>query len=55
MAERLGLGGGMVYHIQFDGLEGKGGICNGDVTVSVPHDPVHDAIDSGPIVDSTRP
>lgn len=54
-AERLGLGDGRVYHIYFNGLDGKDGICNGDVTVSVPRDLSRHAIDSGQIVDSTRP
>jgi hypothetical protein len=54
-AERLGLGDGRVYHIGFTALDGQGGFCNGNVLVSVPHDQTRHAIDSGPIVDSTKP
>jgi hypothetical protein len=54
-SERLGLGDGRVYHIGFTALDGQGGFCMGDAIVSVPPNQAHDAIDSGPVVDSTQP
>ncbi|MDQ4073534.1 MAG: glycoside hydrolase [Thermoproteota archaeon] len=53
-SERDGNGDGRVYHIEFIADDGKGGICNGDVLVSVPHDQAHSAIDSGANYDSTQ-
>jgi hypothetical protein len=52
-AEGTGTGDGRVYHIRFTADDGKNGMCNGEVIVSVPHDQAHTAIDSGPIYDST--
>lgn len=53
-AERSGTGDGRVYHINFEANDGKGGICTGEVLVSVPHDQAGTAIDSGATFDSTQ-
>lgn len=50
-AERQGPGDGRVYRISFTGDDGKGGTCQGTVTVAVPHDRP-DAVDSGLVVNS---
>jgi len=36
--ERSGLGGGRVYHISFVAQDDRGGSCEGEVTVCIPHD-----------------
>ena len=55
-AERDGTGDGRVYHIYFSADDGKGGIVNGVILVSVPHDlSGKPAVDEGPIYDSTKP
>jgi len=56
-AERSGTkkvaGNGRVYHVLFTALDGRGGMCEGEVVVAVPHDMKHAIIDDGPTVDST--
>ena len=37
-AERSGRQDGRVYHVFFEADDGRGGICEGEVTVCVPHD-----------------
>ncbi len=37
-AERSGTGNGRVYQVRFVARDGKGGACEGTVTVNVPHD-----------------
>ncbi len=54
-AERLGAGDGRVYHIDFTAEDGKGGMCDGEVQVSIPHSQGQPAIDSGAVFDSTQP
>lgn len=49
-AERSGLGDGRVYHILFTATDDQGATCQGDVTVSVPHDQ-----SGAPAVDSAPP
>jgi hypothetical protein len=51
-AERSGLGDGRVYRIAFDGTDGKGGSCSGNVKVEVPHDNRTSAPDSGSGINS---
>jgi hypothetical protein len=54
-AERVGNGDGRVYHISFTANDGRGGECNGEVLVSVPHDQRGaPAVDSGATFDSTQ-
>ena len=56
-SERSGNEDGRVYHIFFTASDGKqandSGTCSGQVTVSVPHDQAHAAVDEGPLYDST--
>jgi hypothetical protein len=58
-AERSGSkkvpGDGRVYHVGFVAEDGRGGQCEGAVTVCVPHDqrPGHVCVDQGPLYDST--
>lgn len=55
-SERLGDNDGRVYHISFtadDGTQTDNGQCNGQVTVSVPNRIDKNAVDSGPLYDST--
>jgi hypothetical protein len=47
-------GDGRVYHIFFDADDGKGAVCSGEVTISVPVSPKGTVIDSGPLFDSTK-
>ncbi|MCB8982495.1 MAG: tandem-95 repeat protein [Ardenticatenaceae bacterium] len=57
-AERDGHGDGRVYHLYFMAEDGLGGQCQGQVRVPiVPHDQAGDidAIDGGPLYDSTQP
>lgn len=50
-------GNGRVYHIGFTASDGKGGMCQGTVTVCVPHDqrPGAGCVDEGALFDSTVP
>jgi len=55
-AERVANGSGRVYHIAFTADDGHGGICSGEVLVSVPHDSGKKSeapYDDGPLYDST--
>jgi hypothetical protein len=58
-AERAGMpslpGNGRVYHVDFSAEDGRGGFCQGSVTVCVPHDkrPGQVCEDEGPLYDST--
>jgi hypothetical protein len=58
-AERAGIpalpGNGRVYHLGFSADDGRGGTCEGSVTVCVPHDmrPGHACVDDGALYDST--
>jgi hypothetical protein len=54
-AERSGPGDGRVYHVNFRADDGRGGECEGEVTVCVPHDKGRGStcVDGGPIFDST--
>ncbi|HWP65038.1 MAG TPA: hypothetical protein VNO26_03885 [Candidatus Limnocylindria bacterium] len=52
--ERAGPGDGRVYAIDFRAEDGRGGACDGVVTVCVPHDQGHGVCgDQGPLADST--
>jgi hypothetical protein len=56
-AERAGTkkvpGNGRVYHIFFTADDGRGGTCEGEVLVGVPHDVKDTPIDDGALYDST--
>jgi hypothetical protein len=52
-AERSGQGDGRVYHVRFVADDGRGGQCNAEVTVCVPHDQNAACVDQGPLFDST--
>lgn len=52
--ERSGIEDGRVYHIYYTVDDGRGGICECEVTVGVPHDK-KDTIDGGALYDSTLP
>ncbi len=56
-SERSGKGNGRVYTISFTAADGKGGKCNGQVNVGIPHDQGKGAtpIDDGQNYDSTLP
>jgi hypothetical protein len=55
-AERQGGGNGRVYHIDFTADDGQGGVCNGEILVTVPHDQSPaSAVDDGSLFDSTVP
>lgn len=55
-AEKSGSGNGRVYHIGFTADDGNGGVCSGEILVSVPHDQRGtSAIDDGALFDSTTP
>ena len=56
-SERSGKGDGRVYHIYFTATDAAGAACSGEVRVGVAHDQGGslDAIDGGPIYDSTIP
>jgi predicted extracellular nuclease len=56
-AERSGTGNGRVYHINFTADDGHGGLCSGQVLVSVPTNPGNQgaAVDDGALYDSTMP
>ena len=53
-SERAGQGDGRVYHLRFVADDGRGGTCEGEVTVCVPHDQGRGAtcVDQGPLFDS---
>jgi len=53
-AERSGTGNGRVYRIAFTASDGKGGSCQGSVTVGAPHDIKDAPIDDGQVYDSTK-
>jgi hypothetical protein len=54
-AERSGQGDGRVYHLSFVAADGRGGTCDGEVTVCVPHDQGNGSpcVDQGPLYSST--
>jgi len=54
-AERAGPQDGRVYHIFFKASDGRGGVCEGQVQVCVPHDNGNGAacVDQGALFDST--
>lgn len=52
-AERSGLEDGRVYHVRFVADDGRGGTCEGEVTVCVPHDRKDACVDGGATFDST--
>lgn len=56
-AERAGTkkvpGNGRVYHIFFTADDGRGGSCEGEVLVGVPHDVKDTPVDDGALFDST--
>jgi len=56
-SERSGKGNSRVYVLAFTATDNRGGICNGKVSVCVPHDmrPNHACIDDGQKYDSTKP
>lgn len=56
-SERSGKGNGRVYTIDLEASDGRGGTCQGQVKVGVPHDQGNGKvpIDDGPIYDSTKP
>jgi hypothetical protein len=51
-SERADAGDGRVYHIAFTATDGRGGSCDGSVTVGV-RKTFASAIDGGPLFDST--
>jgi hypothetical protein len=54
-AERAGPQDGRVYHVFFKAGDGRGGVCEGQVQVCVPHDHGHGETcgDQGALFDST--
>lgn len=52
-AERSGQLDGRVYHVFFKAEDGRGGRCEGQVTVCVPHDNNRACVDQGALHDST--
>lgn len=56
-AERAGTkkvpGNGRAYHITFTADDGRGGVCDGEVLVGVPHDVKDVVMDEGALFDST--
>ena len=54
-AEREGGGNGRVYTVSFTASLNDGEKCEGSVTVGVPHNPKWDAVNDGPLFDSTQP
>ncbi|MES1242912.1 MAG: prenyltransferase/squalene oxidase repeat-containing protein [Acidobacteriota bacterium] len=52
-AERSGQLDGRVYHLSFQAEDGRGGRCEGQVTVCVPHDNNRACVDQGALYDST--
>lgn len=53
LAERSGRQDGRVYHVFFQAEDGRGGRCEGQVTVCVPHDKNRACVDQGALYDST--
>ena len=53
-AERSGNGNGRVYTVLFTASDGRGGTCQSNVTVCVPHDNGSSCVNDGPLFDSTR-
>ena len=57
-AERAGTkkvpGDGRVYHIYFAADDLRGGVCEGEILVGVPHDKKDTPVDGGPLFDSTE-
>ena len=51
-AERRGSGDGRVYQVAFLADDGRGGQCNGTVTVCVPKTPGAVCVDQGPLFES---
>ncbi|MCU1382798.1 MAG: repeat protein [Acidobacteria bacterium] len=45
---------GRVYHIFFNGDDGRGGMCSGEIKIGVPTSPTGTAIDGGAMYDSTK-
>ena len=54
-SERSGDGNGRVYTILFTGSDGRGGTCQSNVKVCVPHNRGRSCVDDGPLFDSTVP
>ena len=52
-AERSGQGDGRVYHVRFVADDGRGGQCNAEVMVCVPHSQSATCVDQGRLFDST--
>ena len=52
-SERVGNGNGRVYHITFTASDNQGNSCTGKVLVSVPLNNKGEAVDDGPLFDST--
>lgn len=54
-AERSGRQDGRVYHVFFRASDGRGGQCDGEVGICVPHDgrPGETCVDEGALFDST--
>jgi len=52
-AERSGQLDGRVYHLFFQAEDGRGGRCESQVTVCVPHDNNRPCVDQGALYDST--
>ncbi|MBI5931911.1 MAG: glycoside hydrolase family 16 protein [Chloroflexi bacterium] len=53
-AERAGNGNGRVYHIGYTATDPAGASCSGEVFVRVNHNKKSEAIDDGPIYNSTQ-
>jgi hypothetical protein len=54
-AERSGRGNGRVYTVFFRAVNDGGAQCNGSVEVAVPQSRNRDAVNDGPLFDSTAP
>ena len=52
-SERSGQLDGRVYRVFFQAEDGRGGRCEGEVTVCVPHDNKSACVDQGALYDST--
>ena len=52
-AERSGQGDGRVYHVRFVADDGRGGQCNAEMKVCVPHNRNATCVDQGRLFDST--
>lgn len=51
--ERSGTGDGRVYHVRFRADDGRGGVCESEVVVCVPHNRNDVCVDQGPLFGST--